>query len=61
MGCCFATATSETPSRESQEPEDAASGVSFFVEHLRFFLSNLMKMSSNAKVLNLWGCARRDM
>ena len=49
----------ETPSRENQEPQEAASGDElFFVEHLRFFFSNLMKMSSNAKVLNLRGCAR---
>ena len=58
----FATATSETPSREKQELQEAASGDDFFlVEHLRFFFSNLIKMSSNAKVLNKWGCARRDM
>ena len=56
----FATTTSETPSRENQEPQEAASGdENFFCRtHLRFFAGNLMKMSSNAKVLNLWGCAR---
>ena len=55
MGSCFATATSEIPSREKQEPQEAASDDKlFFVEHLRLFIRN-------AKVLNLWGCARRDM
>ena len=30
----------------------------FFPKLLRFFFSNLTKMSSNAKVWNPWGCAR---
>ena len=56
----LATATSETRSRENQEPQEAASGdeLLFLSNILRFFFSNLMKMSSNAKVFNLWGCAR---
>ena len=35
MGCCFEAATSETPSREKQEPQEAASGDGLFcfVEH----------------------------
>ena len=61
MGSCFATATSETPSRETEEPQEAASGDELFLSNiLRVFFSNLLKLSSNAaaKVLNPWGCAR---
>ena len=46
MGCCFATATSETPSRENQEPQEAASGDELFfptcqVRVVRFYVSLL--------------------
>ena len=52
-------AAMETPPRENQEPQEAASSDEvFFVEHLRFFFSNWMKMSSNAKCIKPMGLCK---